>query len=150
MARTGLHRQLLDELSSFNRKLRAVFDAEVKEKGLTLPRTRGLFAVSRRDGLNQRELAEELELETPTVVRLLDAMESQGFIERRSDNIDRRTKQIHLTEFGKGVADDIENVASTLRQKLLGEVDAADIETTLKVIRVMAVNLQDIRSEGDR
>ena len=101
MSRAPTSRELFDELSAFHRKLRAGFDALVRERGMTLARARVFFALSKRDGINQRELADELELETPTLVRILDAMEGQSFIERRSTQADRRAKQIHITEAGK-------------------------------------------------
>lgn len=96
MSETKVSRELFDALATVNRKLRSVFDARVKERGLTLPRARMLFALARKEGLNQRELAEELDIETPTIVRLLDGMENQGFIERRVELSDRRAKQIYM------------------------------------------------------
>src|SRR3546814_17848246 len=92
MARASETEQLFDGLSAFNRKLRAFFDAVVRERGLTLTRTRALFALARRGPLTQRELAEELELETPTLVRVLDGMEKQERINRSEDEPHRRSK----------------------------------------------------------
>lgn len=149
MSRSVSHRLLFDEVSSFTRKLRALFDARVRERGMTLPRTRALFAISRRDGLNQRELAGELELETPTVVRLLNSMEAQNMIERRADEADRRAKLVYLTESGKLLADDIESMAADLRQQVLGDIPEADLEVTLRVVRQMNARLKELRTGED-
>ncbi|TCL96751.1 MarR family transcriptional regulator for hemolysin [Rhizobium sp. PP-WC-2G-219] len=135
------NRALFDALQSVNRKLRAVFDAKVKEHGLTLSRARALFALSRRDGLNQRELAEELAIETPTIVRLLDGMEAQGFIERRVEKSDRRAKQIHMTPMGRALAEEIEVIACGIRADLLSGVSLQDKETALAVMTAMADNM---------
>ncbi len=135
------NRALFDALQSVNRKLRAVFDAKVKERGLTLSRARALFALSRRDGLNQRELAEELAIETPTIVRLLDGMEAQGFIERRVEKSDRRAKQIHMTPMGRALAEEIEVIACGIRADLLSGVSLKDKETALAVMTAMADNM---------
>ena len=144
---SSVNRELFDALSSVNRKLRALFDARVKERGLTLSRARALFALSRRDGLNQRELAEELGIETPTIVRLLDGMEKQGFIERRVEVSDRRAKQIHMTERGRGIADEIDKLACEIRQQVLDGVDATDKATALQVVSMMAGNILAITRE---
>lgn len=135
------NRALFDALQSVNRKLRAVFDAKVKERGLTLSRARALFVLSRRDGLNQRELAEELAIETPTIVRLLDGMEAQGFIERRVEKSDRRAKQIHMTPMGRALAEEIEVIACGIRADLLSGVSLQDKETALAVMTAMADNM---------
>ncbi len=137
-----VNRELFDALSMVNRKLRAVFDARVKERGLTLPRARALFALTRKDGLNQRELADELEIETPTIVRLLDGMEKQGFIERRVEVSDRRAKQIHMTELGRNIADEILKLADEIRADVLRGVEPGEVAATLKVVRTIADNVQ--------
>jgi MarR family transcriptional regulator for hemolysin len=144
------NRALFDALQSVNRKLRAVFDAKVRERGLTLSRARALFALSRRDGLNQRELAEDMAIETPTIVRLLDGMEAQGFIERRVEKADRRAKQIHMTPKGRALAQEIETLACEIRAELLSGVDAADKDTALRVMNAMAGNMLQIGREEAR
>ena len=136
--------ELFDDLSSFNRKLRAAFDALVREHGMTLSRARVFRKLSRRDGINQRELADELELETPTLVRILDAMEAQNFIERRAAVFDRRAKQIFITESGKVVAAEVEALATGVRADILEGISDDDVGMALKVIRAMTANLQNI------
>jgi len=144
MLNSAVNRELFDALASVNRKLRALFDARVKERGLTLSRARALFALSKRDGLNQRELADELGIETPTIVRLLDGMEKQGFIERRVEATDRRAKQIHMTERGRDIAGEIDKLACEIREQVLGGVDNKDKAIALQVVSLMAGNLVSI------
>ncbi|MDW9373368.1 MarR family winged helix-turn-helix transcriptional regulator [Sinorhizobium meliloti] len=150
MPKSSDNRQLFDALATVNRKLRSVFDARVKERGLTLPRARMLFALARKEGLNQRELAEELDIETPTIVRLLDGMEKQGFIERRVELSDRRAKQIHMTDVGRSVADEIQKLASDIREEVLGGLQPQEIAVALKVVSKIATNIQSIGRSGDR
>ena len=147
MYQPTVNRELFDALSLVNRKLRAVFDARVKERGLTLSRARALFALTRKDGLNQRELADELDIETPTLVRLLDGMEKQGFIERRVEASDRRAKQIHMTEYGRSVADEILRLADEIRAEVLEGIDAAELAVTKRVVRAIADNVQALARE---
>jgi MarR family transcriptional regulator for hemolysin len=147
MYQPTVNRELFDALSLLNRKLRAVFDARVKEKGLTLSRARALFALTKKDGLNQRELADELDIETPTLVRLLDGMEKQGFIERRVEVSDRRAKQIHMTELGRTVADEILRLADEIRAEVLQGIDAAELAVTKRVVRAIADNVQSLARE---
>lgn len=150
MSKPNDNRELFDALATVNRKLRSVFDARVKERGLTLPRARMLFALARKEGLNQRELAEELDIETPTIVRLLDGMEKQGFIERRVELSDRRAKQIHMTDVGRSVADEIQKLASDIREEVLGGLQPQEIAVALKVVCKIATNIQSIGRSGDR
>ncbi|KQV11230.1 MarR family transcriptional regulator [Rhizobium sp. Root1203] len=145
MANPVLGRELIEDLAAFNRKLRAVFDKIVRERNMTLPRARVFFTLNKKDGINQKELADRLELETPTLVRILDAMEGQGFVERRVAGSDRRAKEIYITETGKVVAGEIDEIAVSVRAQVIAGISENDLKTTLNVIRAMQANLQGIR-----
>ncbi|WP_160005679.1 MarR family winged helix-turn-helix transcriptional regulator [Rhizobium sp. 18055] len=147
MTNTPLGRELIEDLAAFNRKLRAVFDKIVRERNMTLPRARVFFTLNKKDGINQRELADRLELETPTLVRILDAMEGQGFVERRVAGSDRRAKEIYITETGKVVASQIDDIAVSVRAQVIAGIPEVDLKTTLNTIRAMQANLQGIRGE---
>ncbi len=141
MTTTDPRERILDDLSRVQRKMRALFDARVKERGLTLPRARALLILGRGAQLNQRELADELDIETPTLVRLLDGMEKQGFIERQAVEGDRRAKQIAMTAYGAKVAEGVLDLARSLRADVLKGVSAGDMATTVKVFSAMAENI---------
>ncbi|WP_337181705.1 MarR family transcriptional regulator [Shinella sp.] len=150
MTATDPRERLLDDLSRVQRKMRALFDARVKERGLTLPRARALLILGRGVQLNQRELADELDIETPTLVRLLDGMEKQGFIERQAVEGDRRAKQIAMTRYGAKVAEEVLDLARTLRADVLKGISPADMATTVKVFAAMAGNIaQSCRESTD-
>ncbi|UPA25486.1 MarR family winged helix-turn-helix transcriptional regulator [Shinella oryzae] len=141
MMTTDPRERLLDDLSRVQRKMRALFDARVKERGLTLPRARALMILGRGSQLNQRELADELDIETPTLVRLLDGMEKQGFIERQSVEGDRRAKQIVMTTHGARMAGEVLDLARSLRADVLADISTADMTATVKVFAAMSDNI---------
>lgn len=141
MTMTDPRERLLDDLSRVQRKMRALFDARVKERGLTLPRARALMILGRGSQLNQRELADELDIETPTLVRLLDGMEKQGFIERQSVEGDRRAKQIVMTPHGARMAGEVLDLARSLRADVLADISSADMTATVKVFATMSDNI---------
>ena len=66
------------ELASVNRKLRALVDERARGMGLTLARARLLMELAREDGPIQSDLADLLDIEQPTLVRLLDGLERNG------------------------------------------------------------------------
>jgi len=141
MMMTDPRERLLDDLSRVQRKMRALFDARVKERGLTLPRARALMILGRGSQLNQRELADELDIETPTLVRLLDGMEKQGFIARQSVEGDRRAKQIVMTPHGARMAGEVLDLARSLRADVLADISTADMTATVKVFSAMSENI---------
>jgi len=147
MANKLLGRELIEDIAAFTRKLRATFDAKVRERNMTLPRARVFFNLNKKDGINQRELADRLELETPTLVRILDAMEGQGYVERRVAGSDRRAKEIYMTDAGRVVAGEVEALAEDIRGQIISGIPESDLRTTLNVIRAMQANLAAVRGQ---
>src|SRR4051812_38297919 len=78
-------------------------------------------------GVRQRALAEELGIEGPSLVRLLDQPEAAGLVERRGDATDRRAKTLNLTEAGRRVLVRARAVLAAARGRLLAGAGVEDI-----------------------
>src|SRR5690349_2775122 len=85
------------------RLLRKRFDQRARGLGLTRAQWQVLAHVNRQEGLNQTALAEILEIEPITLVRLLDRLEAAGLIERRVHPRDRRVRLLYVTEKARPV-----------------------------------------------
>jgi MarR family transcriptional regulator for hemolysin len=134
----ALRAEFLEGLSVTSRKLRTLFDARVRAKGLTLARARTLIHLARKDGMTQTELAEILEVEGPTLVRLLDGLEAQGLTERRPVEGDRRAKQIALTGEGHKLAAEVIQLGNDLREEMLADIPEADLIAAAATMRAIA------------
>ncbi|HQU15813.1 MAG: MarR family winged helix-turn-helix transcriptional regulator [Gammaproteobacteria bacterium] len=95
------------------------------------------------DGMVQKELAERIGVEGPTLVGLLDRMTRDGWIVRRDSRADRRSKTVHLTEQANAVTREIEAVAAKLRRELLADIPAEQLQCCQDV-------LQRIRNKAER
>ncbi|MBB4066116.1 MarR family winged helix-turn-helix transcriptional regulator [Gellertiella hungarica] len=139
----SLRQILLEEITALTRHMRTVFDARVRVRGLTLARARILLRLKRAgEGETQKRLADALDIEAPTLVRLLDSLEEAGSIARIAVEGDRRAKGIVLTESGEAEADALEDTLDDFRSDLLAGIDEKDLDVTLRVIRQMLGNLE--------
>jgi MarR family transcriptional regulator for hemolysin len=143
-ALTALRAEFLEELSVTSRKLRTLFDARVRAKGLTLARARTLMHLARKDRMTQTELAEILEVEGPTLVRLLDGLEVQGLTERKPVEGDRRAKQIALTAEGHKLAAEVTRLANELREEVLADIPEASMVAAAATMRAVARKISTI------
>ncbi|MDW6020485.1 MarR family transcriptional regulator [Mesorhizobium sp. BAC0120] len=139
--------EILEEMAKVSRKIRTVFDARVREKGLTLARARTLLRIARCEAANQKELADELEIETATLVRLIDGLEAQGLIARREVEGDRRAKQVVLTRAGEALAELVDDMVAEIGREVLSGIDEREVAAALTIIRKMAGNLEAIALE---
>ncbi len=105
------------------------------EDGISASRANLLLLVSRSGGgVRQVQLADDLGLASQSLVRLLDELTASGHIERRDDPDDRRAKTIWLTRDGQELADRVERVIASLRDRVLRNVEDADIEAAYRVL----------------
>lgn len=90
------------------------------------------------DRIPQGVLAERVGVEGPTLVRVLDGLESDGLICRVPDDSDRRIKLVQLTADGLKVAQRCEQCAVKLREIMLGDIPPQQIVAALDVMRIIA------------
>ncbi|MDB5461421.1 MAG: MarR family transcriptional regulator [Caulobacteraceae bacterium] len=102
----------------------------------------------RPEGMRQNQLADDLGVEGPSLVRLLDRLVEDGLVERREDPADRRAKTVHLTAVGQDHSRKASRVLDAFRASLLEGVPPEDIEATLRVFEVMQARLLAARREG--
>ncbi len=82
-----------------SRLRRTVFDKALKPLGITRSQWWVLTNLSRNSSheMMQTELANVLDIGKVALGGLLDRLEASGYIERRADPVDRRTKRIVMT-----------------------------------------------------
>ena len=135
--------QLGFTLGETYRLWRGLLDKRLHPLGLSQASWLVLLHLSRRgDGKVQKELAEWLGIEGPTLVRQLDRMAKDGWIERRESAHDRRAKTVHLTKRARSVIQQINKVATKLRGELLADAKPSDIETCLQVMQRIKVKAE--------
>jgi MarR family transcriptional regulator, transcriptional regulator for hemolysin len=107
---------------------RRQIDQDMRQFGLTDATWRPLYYLGRfGDGMRQTDLAVALDIEGPSLVRLLDALERQGLVERLGDADDRRVKTTRMTEAGRVLYEQVAAVYNRISQQMLGDVSEADI-----------------------
>lgn len=80
------------------------------------------------DGLSQVELSVILQKDKPNITRILDVMENNDLIIRKSDPGDRRKFLIFLTGNSKRIKKDIFRIAKSTRQEIFAGISDAEID----------------------
>ncbi len=129
-----LKKQFITQLIESSRFLRNYVDHRAKSRGTTRAQWIVLFRLREQEGLSQVDLADVLELQPISLVRLLDRLVEHGLVERRSDPRDRRANRLFLTASGRQLADDLDSLRDAIATDVLQGVPAATVETSLKAI----------------
>jgi DNA-binding MarR family transcriptional regulator len=85
--------------------------------------------------LSQVDLADVLELQPISLVRLLDRLVEHGLLERRPDPRDRRANRLFLTASGRQLVDDLDSLRDSIAFDVLQDIPATAIETSLGTLR---------------
>lgn len=117
------------------RQWRRAIDRELQPLGLTEASWLPLLHLSRStQPPRQKDLAKALQLDNSSVVRLLDALQTAGFIER-TEGQDRRAKTVTLTDAGRATVLQVEAVVDTVREKYLGALPQQDLAIALRIVQ---------------
>jgi MarR family transcriptional regulator, transcriptional regulator for hemolysin len=120
------------------RTVSRAFDAALVEAGGSLPVWLVLIALKTRQQASQRELAEAVGIQGPTVTHHLDAMEAAGLVTRRRNPENRRVHLVELTVSGDSLFFRLRDTAAAFDQRLregFSEDDLAGVEAMLTRLR---------------
>ncbi|WP_277051634.1 MarR family transcriptional regulator [Zestomonas thermotolerans] len=130
------------QLSQLSRAWRAELDRRLVGLGLSQARWLVLLHLSRFAAPpTQRELAQSVGVEGPTLARLLDSLEAQELVSRLAVEEDRRAKKIILQPKAKPLIDRIETISTQLREELFSGIDPDDLDCCLRVHAQILANL---------
>jgi MarR family transcriptional regulator for hemolysin len=135
-ARDGQEFQVTMYLVLTSRRWRARVADRLREIGQTTARWEALFTVAYAAGeVTQNRLARRLAIEGPTLVRMLHTLEADGLVQRIGSDSHRGAKVIVLTDAGRAVVSQIDDITRSLRDELFVGFTEREIETGLKLLR---------------
>jgi DNA-binding MarR family transcriptional regulator len=141
MFREDLSRNFGFLLHDVSRLMRTTFDRRVKGLGFTRSQWWVLTHLFRMGGATQSELAEVLEVEKPTLGRLLDRLEAKGWVRREADAADRRVKRLYLTDEVEPTIKAMRAVAAEVRRQALAGLSPEEQERFVDTLLRLKANL---------
>lgn len=136
--------QLVQETA---RVWRNKLDQRLRPLGLSQAKWRTLAHLA-RGHLTQRDLAQRLSIEEPTLARLLVKLEQDRWIKRQSAPDDRRCKTVHLQPKSSALLEEIQKTARDLRHELVEKISRRDLQTCLRVLTEIRNRASGIGSTG--
>jgi DNA-binding MarR family transcriptional regulator len=123
LSATGLDGMLAHRLAVAGRLLRTHADAELSHLGVGGPALGVLLRLVEEDGLTQAALSRRQRVEAPSMCRMVDRLEREGLVERRSDPLDRRATHVHLSPAGRSLAGRGAAVVRDIERRAFGVLD---------------------------
>jgi DNA-binding MarR family transcriptional regulator len=124
-----------------SRLRRMMFDRALAPLGITRSQWWVLAFISRKDGLPQTQLANELDVGKVAVGALIDRLESSGFVIRQADPVDRRIKRVFVTKQARGFLSRIRKETDKFNAQIANGIDRKELEATSDSLLAMKRNL---------
>ncbi|MGH6862406.1 MAG: MarR family winged helix-turn-helix transcriptional regulator [Phyllobacterium sp.] len=125
------------------RLLRKRFEQRAKCLGLTRSQWQTLAYLANNEGIHQAGLAEILEIEPITLVRILDKLEERNLIERRRHPTDRRIRLLYLRDETRPLLASMRVIGEATRGEALARIPLDDREHLIRTLTLMKSNLID-------
>ena len=124
-----------------SRLRRMMFDRALAPLGITRSQWWVLAFISRKDGLPQTQLANELDVGKVGVGALIDRLESAGFVIRQADPVDRRVKRVFVTKQARGFLEKLRKETDKFNAQISRGIDRKQLEATSDALLAMKRNL---------
>lgn len=123
------------------RLLRKRFEQRARGLGLTRSQWQVLAHLANHEGIHQGGLADILEIEPITLVRILDRLEERALVERRQHPKDRRVWLLFLREEAHPVLERMRALGEVTRSEALAAIPHDDRELLMRTLGTMRSNL---------
>lgn len=122
-------------LAPLLRELMAAEQPVLDAHGLTMWGYVVLSALDRSAVRTQAALAEAIGADKTRIIRTLDDLQRQGFIEREPDPDDRRVRLLAITEAGRAVKDAAQREIQRGEERWLNELTAEERAVFLRALK---------------
>ena len=143
MSRGSVDMNFLFTLGELQRLVRAYADRQAARYGITRAQWAVLAKVERNEGMKQSELAEQMEMQPITLTRLIDRLCDNGWIERRSDDTDRRVNRLYLKEAAQPLLAKLGALKSELTATALQGISPADTQRLVSQLESVKENVRN-------
>lgn len=120
---------------------------QLKPYGLTLGQPKILDYLKDHDGANQKEIAAACHIEAGSLTSVLNRMEAQSMVERRTLNGNRRTFHVFLTGNGQRLQRIVEEKFREIEAAALAGISQKELDSFLKTFQKIQENFASQESE---
>jgi DNA-binding MarR family transcriptional regulator len=138
----NLRREILFQLSDVARTMRTYIDQCAREHGMTRAQWGVLLRLERQEGMTQAEMAESLEIQPISLVRLIDKLCHHSLVERRPHPSDRRANRLYLTDKGRSTLARLTPIGREITADVLASLDEADVADLLQMLLRIRINIR--------
>ncbi len=131
-------------------QLRTHADMDLRKCDLTWSQAHLLRHLAKTEGqMSQKQIEKELEISHPTVVGLVQRLETKGFVESYTDEKDRRIKMVRLTERAYEHQHFMETRFREKEKLMTRGMSEEEVQELIRLLRKLHANLEVGKEDND-
>lgn len=124
-----------------SKKIADVFNDRLTSHGITRVQWMALYYLLKDGKASQKELAEKMNVKESTIVRLIDRLEKEDYVERVKEPQNRRITYIVLTDSGKNRITELIPEGEKMRDSISKDITDEEFEIFNRVLQKMIDNI---------
>ena len=111
---------------------------------VTAEQWRVLHRLWEEDGLSQNEISKRLFKQEPNITRIVDNLEKNNLVVRKSVENNRRKYRVFLTEKGRDLTEKLRTISKEALDKACKGIEQADISAAIDVLNKIYKNIENV------
>lgn len=100
------------------------------------------------DGISQRDLADKLKIQPPSLSEVLDKLVTQELVERSAHPQDKRVSMVHITNKGRELLMEKQKLRSKMGENLLKDFSEEEKDSLLRLLEKLTLSLEGQMTRG--
>lgn len=132
------------QINRLSYTMNRLLDQELRQEGLSMAYWRVMAVLDFNDSASVNEMAEYAMIQQSTLSRMLQRMETEGYVEYRRIKSDRRVRHIHLTAKGRKKYNTVRDITLRHVRRIVSGFSKSERSQLMKFIKRMDDNVQSL------
>lgn len=142
-----INEQLTYLVYVMQKRMRRRMAKALEKYDVTLEQFVVLYNLVNEDGINQKKLSGRVDKDQATLARILDILESRGYVERRTTEKDRRAFLVFVTESGREKVRETARRLGTVHEEIINGIPDGKVDEFIDLIKQMNTNLEKLPNQ---
>ncbi len=142
-----INEQLTYLVYVMQKRMRRRMAKALEKYDVTLEQFVVLYNLVNEDGINQKKLSGRVDKDQATLARILDILESRGYVERRTTEKDRRAFLVFITESGRAKVRETARRLGTVHEEIINGIPEGKVDEFIDLIKQMNTNLEKLPNQ---
>jgi len=142
-----INEQLTYLVYVMQKRMRRRMAKALEKYDVTLEQFVVLYNLVNEDGINQKKLSGRVDKDQATLARILDILESRGYVERRTTEKDRRAFLVFITDSGRAKVKETAKRLGAVHSEIINGIPGGKVDEFIDLIKQMNANLEKLPNQ---